>query len=57
MTHFLVQSSVLHVSMELEGGCLGAESALEGVGAMGVAGTDGLLLVSGEVMEKLDGTF
>ena len=24
---------------------------------MGVAGTDGLLLASGEVVEKLDGTF
>ena len=57
---------LVHVSLELEGGSLGAvlgavaevESVLmEGVGAMGVAGTAGLLEVWVEVLEKLDGTF
>ena len=62
MTHLLVQSLVLHVSLELRCGCpgvaVGAGSALEeGVGAMGVAGTAGLLLACKEVLEKLDGTF
>ena len=57
-------SLVLHVSLELEGGRLGAtlgavvESVLvEGVGTMGVTGTAGLLEVWVEVLEKLDGTF
>ena len=50
---------------ELMGGCpsvmvgaMDARSVLEeGVGAMGVAGTAGLLLAWEEVSEKLDGTF
>ena len=64
MTHFLVLPSILHVSLELEGGCPGARvgamgpgSVLEGVLAMGVAGTSVLLLASGGVVENLDGTF
>ena len=61
ITHFLVQSSVLHVCQELEDGCLGAvgaESILgDGVEAMGVAGTDGMLLALDEVVEKLHGTY
>ena len=64
-THFLMCSSVLHVCLELEGGCLGAvvgamgaESILEeGVEAMGVAGIGGMSLVLEEVVEILDGTF
>ena len=48
--------------LELKDGCLGAVVGAgsilqEGVGAMGVAGTDGLLLVLGEVVKLLDGTF
>ena len=65
ITHFLVGSSVLHVCLELKDGCLGAvvgavgaESILdEGVEAMGVTGTDGILLALDEVVEILDGTF
>ena len=62
ITHLLVQSLFIHVSVELEGWSLGAilavESVLvEGVGAMDVAGTTGLLEVWVEVLEKLDGTF
>ena len=59
-THFLVQSMVVHVSLELEGGwslvlegAVGAGSAVvEVVGAMGVPGTAGLLLAEEEVSEK-----
>ena len=55
MTHLLVQLLVLHVSLELQCGCpgvvvgaMGAGSVPEeGVGAMGVAGTAGLLLAWG----------
>ena len=62
ITHLLVQSLSVHVSLRLEGGSLGAglvtEAVLvEGVGAMGVAGTTGLLEVWVEFLEKLDGTF
>ena len=60
----LVQSLFVHVSLGLEGGSLGAilgavvESTLvEGVGAMGVASTTGLLEVWVEVLENLDGTY
>ena len=41
MTHFLVQLSVLHVSLELEGGCLGTV-----VGAVGAEAALVLFLVS-----------
>ena len=62
ITHLLVWSLAVHVSLELKGGSLGAmlgtETVLmEGLGAMGVAGTTGLLEVEVEVLEKLDGTF
>ena len=64
ITHLLMQLLLVNVSLELEGGSpgvvLGAvvESVLvEGVGAMGVPGTVGLLEVWVEVLEKLDGTF
>ena len=65
MTHLLVQWLVLHVSLELMCGCPGAVVGAmdagsvpeEGVGAMGLAGTAGLLLAGGEVLENLDGTF
>ena len=59
ITHLLVQS--IHVSLWLEGGSPGAglESVVlvEGVGAMGVAGTVVWLEAGVEVLEKLDGTF
>ena len=60
ITHLLVQS--VHVSLELVGGSpggkLGAGAVLvEGVGAMGVAGTVDWLEVGADVLEKLDGTF
>ena len=58
ITHLLVWSWFIHVSLELEGWSLGAESVLvEGVGAMDVAGTTGFLEVWVELLEKLDGTF
>ena len=62
ITHLLVQLLSIHVSLELEGGSLdaglGAVAVLvEEMGAMGVAGTTGLLEVWVEVLEKLDGTF
>ena len=65
MTHFLVQLVFLHVSLELEHGwplvlegAVGVGSvSVEGVWAMGVAGTVGLLLTGVEVSAKLDGTF
>ena len=59
ITHLLVWS--VHVLLWLEGGSPGAglESVvlLEGVGAMGMAGTVVGLEVVVEVLEKLDGTF
>ena len=59
ITHLLVWS--IHVLLWLEGGSPGAglESVvlLEGVWAMGVAGTVVGLEVVVEVLEKLDGTF
>ena len=59
ITHLLVWS--IHVLLWLEGGSLGAglESVVlvEGVGAMGVAGTVVGLEAVMEVLEKLDGTF
>ena len=60
ITHLLIWS--VHVSLEFEGGNLGAGMGaevvlVEGVGAMGVAGTAELLEVWVEVLEKLDGTF
>ena len=59
ITHLLVQS--VHVLLVLEGGSLGAglESVflLEGVGAMGVAGTVVGLEAVVEVLNILDGTF
>ena len=59
VTHLLVQS--IHVWLVLEGGSLGAglESVvlLEGVGAMGVAGTMVGLEPVVEVLDILDGTF
>ena len=58
ITHLLVWS--VHVWLRLEGGslCVGLESVvlLEGVGAMGVAGTVVGLEVVVEVLEILDGT-
>ena len=65
MTTLFGAISVLHVSLVLEHGwplvlegAMGAASvSIEGVGAMGVAGTVGLLLTGGEVSAKLDGTF
>ena len=62
ITHLLVQS--IHVSMWLEGWGLGAGLGagagavlVEGVGAMGVAGTVDWLEAGTEVLKKLDGTF
>ena len=56
ITHLLVWS--VHVSLGLEGGSLGAGAVLvEGVAAMGVAGTVDWMEVGVEVLEKLDGTF
>ena len=59
ITHLLVQS--IHVWLVLDGGNLGAglESVvlLEGVGAVGVAGTVVGLEVVVKVLEILDGTF
>ena len=62
MTHLLMQS--IHVCMRLEGWDLGAEMGagvgavlVEGVGAMGVAGTVDWLEAGVEVLEKLDGMF
>ena len=59
ITHLFVQS--IHVWLRLEGGSLGAglESVvlLEGVGAMGVAGTVVGLEVVVELLEILDGIF
>ena len=62
--HLLVQLLALHVSLELEGGSLSAllgaivESMLvDGVGAMDVAGTAGLIVAWVGVLEKLNGTF
>ena len=56
ITQLLVQS--IHISLWLEGGGLGAglETAVlvEGVGAMGVAGTVVWLEAEVEVLEKLD---
>ena len=54
MTHFLVLLSILHVSLELKGGSLGAMVDAMGPGsvleedvvAIGVAGTDVLLIAS-----------
>ena len=54
----------LYVSLELRCGCPGtvldvmAAGSMpeEGVGTMGVAGTAGLLLAGGKVLDKLDGT-
>ena len=64
ITHLLVLSLVVHVSLELEGGSPGAtldavvgSALVESVGAMGVAGAARLLEVWVEVVEKLDGTF
>ena len=63
ITHLLLWTLFVPVSLELEGGSLGVvfgavvESALvEGVGAMGVAGTVDWLEVGVKVLEKLDGT-
>ena len=59
ITHFLVQS--ICVWLRLEGGSLGAGLEpvvlLEGVGALGVAGTEVGLEVVVEVLDILDGTF
>ena len=59
ITHLLVWS--IHVWLMLEGGslCAGLESVvlLEGVGAMGVAGTVVGLEAVVEVLDILDGTF
>ena len=59
ITHLLVWS--VHVSLWLEGGSLGvgleAVVLVEGVGAMGVAGTVVGLEAVVEVLEILDGTF
>ena len=59
ITHLFVQS--VHVWLWLEGGspCAALESVvlLEGVEAMGVAGTVVGLEAVVEVLEKLDGTF
>ena len=66
ITHLLVLPLLVHVSLELEGGSLGAvlgavvevESVLmEGVGAMSVAGTAGLLEVWEEVLENWMASF